>query len=199
MKKPCAPRVCLTSPIPPCSSGLTIIRVDDRSPAMACFVGAKLIARAQRYDVKISYLNGYPHPQIRIPFHSKVTWRSCGWRQGGRCPLKRRRNAHSKKNAAPRAKLRLPDLDHSKAAVPNSLRSPESQRGYRHSIDEFIAWYCSEPRLSFNKTVVTPSSPRAPSLYSSDTEHRAGCIANNCIGVTTKTCNATVESSPGQH
>ena len=36
-----------------------------------------------------------------------------------------------------------------------SLRSPESQRGYRHAIDEFIGWYCSEPRLSFNKTVVT--------------------------------------------
>ena len=36
-----------------------------------------------------------------------------------------------------------------------SLRSRESQRGYRHSIDEFITWYCSEPRLSFNKTVVT--------------------------------------------
>ena len=36
-----------------------------------------------------------------------------------------------------------------------SLRSPESQRSYRHSIDEFVFWYCSEPRLSFNKTVVT--------------------------------------------
>ena len=36
-----------------------------------------------------------------------------------------------------------------------SLRSPESQRSYRHSIDEFVLWYCSEPRLSFNKTVVT--------------------------------------------
>jgi site-specific recombinase XerD len=39
--------------------------------------------------------------------------------------------------------------------VLGSLRSRESQRGYRHSIDEFITWYCSEPRLSFNKTVVT--------------------------------------------
>jgi site-specific recombinase XerD len=39
--------------------------------------------------------------------------------------------------------------------VLNSLRSPESQRGYRHSLNEFIGWYCSEPRLSFNKTVVT--------------------------------------------
>ena len=82
-------------------------------------------------------------------------WRSCGWRQGGRCPLTRRQNALAKKKALPSSKLRFPDLDHSKAAVLNSLRSPESQRGYRHSIDEFICWYCSEPRLSFNKTVVT--------------------------------------------
>ncbi len=27
-------------------------------------------------------------------------------------------------------------------------------RGYRHAIDEFVDWYCSEPRLSFSKTVV---------------------------------------------
>src|ERR1700674_1983235 len=79
----------------------------------------------------------------------------CGWRQGGRCPLNRRQRANAKRKAAPRTKLRLPDLDHSKAAVLSSLRSPESQRGYRHSIDEFIGWYCSEPRLSFSKTVVT--------------------------------------------
>ena len=29
-----------------------------------------------------------------------------------------------------------------------------AQRGYRHAIDEFIDWYCSEPRLSFSKSVV---------------------------------------------
>jgi site-specific recombinase XerD len=55
----------------------------------------------------------------------------------------------------PKSKLGLPDLDHSKAAVLDSLHSPESKRGYRHAIDEFIEWYCSEPRLSFNKVVVT--------------------------------------------
>ena len=55
----------------------------------------------------------------------------------------------------PKTKLGLPDLDHSKTAVLESLRSPESKRGYRHAIDEFIQWYCSEPRLSFNKVVVT--------------------------------------------
>jgi len=56
-----------------------------------------------------------------------------------------------RKRHRPKSKLGLPDLDHARAAVLGSLRSPESQRGYRHSIDEFIAWYCSEPRLSFNK------------------------------------------------
>lgn len=51
--------------------------------------------------------------------------------------------------------MNLPDLDQARSAVLNSLPSKESQRGYRHAIDEFIAWYCSEPRLSFNKAVVT--------------------------------------------
>ena len=43
----------------------------------------------------------------------------------------------------------------SSAAALDSLPSEESQRGYRHAIEEFIAWYCSEPRLSFNRTAVT--------------------------------------------
>lgn len=52
-------------------------------------------------------------------------------------------------------KLGLPDLEQSKAAVLASLPSQESRRSYRHAIDEFVSWYCSEPRLSFSKTVVT--------------------------------------------
>ena len=39
----------------------------------------------------------------------------------------------------PKTKLGLPALDHSKSAVLNSLRSPESKRGYTHAIEEFIA------------------------------------------------------------
>src|ERR1700692_3717748 len=50
--------------------------------------------------------------------------------------------------------LRLPNLDHAKTAVLNTLGSPDSERSYRFAIDDFIAWYCSEPRLAFNKTVV---------------------------------------------
>ena len=48
----------------------------------------------------------------------------------------------------------MPDLEVAKFAVLNSLPCPDAQRGYRHAIDEFVDWYCSEPRLSLNKTVV---------------------------------------------
>ena len=50
--------------------------------------------------------------------------------------------------------LRLPDLEYAKAAVLNSFNSVDAKRGYRHGIDEFIDWYCSEPRLAFNRIVV---------------------------------------------
>jgi site-specific recombinase XerD len=50
--------------------------------------------------------------------------------------------------------LRLPDLDHCKRSVLNSLGSPASRRVYEYAIDQFIAWYCSEPRLAFNRIVV---------------------------------------------
>jgi len=46
------------------------------------------------------------------------------------------------------------DLEHAKAAVLNSLTSLDAQRGYRHAIDEFVDWYCSEPRLALNRIVV---------------------------------------------
>ncbi len=58
------------------------------------------------------------------------------------------------KRRVPKTVLRLPDLDQAKSAVLNSLSSIDAQRGYRHAIEEFIEWYCSEPRLSFSKTVV---------------------------------------------
>ena len=66
--------------------------------------------------------------------------------------------------------LRLPDLDHCKLAVLNSLGSPASRRVYQYAIDQFVAWYCSEPRLAFNRIVVATACtwnhagwPRTPS------------------------------------
>src|ERR1700674_2048694 len=65
------------------------------------------------------------------------------------------RTLKSKRKRAPKTVLKLPDLEQSKSAVLNSLTSPSSQRSYEHAIRDFIEWYCSEPRLAFNKTVVT--------------------------------------------
>jgi hypothetical protein len=39
-------------------------------------------------------------------------------------------------------------------AVLNSLASPGSRRVYQSAVEQFIAWYCSEPRLAFNRIVV---------------------------------------------
>ena len=50
--------------------------------------------------------------------------------------------------------LRLPDLDHAKASVLKCLSSPNSRRNYKFAMEEFITWYCSEPRLALNRTVV---------------------------------------------
>ena len=61
---------------------------------------------------------------------------------------------NAKRKGAPKRVLRLPDLDHAKRTVLNSLGSPDSTRAYAFAIDDFIAWYCSEPRLAFGKHVV---------------------------------------------
>jgi site-specific recombinase XerD len=65
----------------------------------------------------------------------------------------KRKNFRSKRKK-PKLILRLPDLEIARTAVLQSLTSPDSQRGYRHAMEEFVDWYCSEPRLAFNKTVV---------------------------------------------
>ncbi len=80
----------------------------------------------------------------------------------------------SKKRIKPnyhRRVLRIPDLDHCKLAVLNSLGSPASRRVYEYAIDQFTAWYCSEPRLAFNRIVVvryrcTPRLSTNPREYS---------------------------------
>ena len=60
----------------------------------------------------------------------------------------------SRKKKPPKRVLALPDLEHAKTAVLNSLTSASGQRTYDHAISEFVAWYCSEPGLAFNRTVV---------------------------------------------
>ena len=59
-----------------------------------------------------------------------------------------------RKKKSPKRKLELPDLEQAKSAVLNSLTSISGKRSYGYAITEFVRWYCSEPRLAFNRTVV---------------------------------------------
>src|SRR3954452_2823360 len=59
-----------------------------------------------------------------------------------------------KRKRSPKQPLGPADLEQSKAAVLNSLTSKSGQRSYDRAITDFVDWYCSEPRLSFNRTVV---------------------------------------------
>lgn len=56
-----------------------------------------------------------------------------------------RRKIRTKKPNRHKTKLGLPDLEHVKSAVLVSLRSPESQRSYRRSIEvlseQFLIWF----------------------------------------------------------
>jgi site-specific recombinase XerC len=60
----------------------------------------------------------------------------------------------TKKHVVRKIVLRLPDLDHAKTSVLNGLSSPRSRRNYKFAMEQFITWYCSEPRLALNRTVV---------------------------------------------
>ena len=58
------------------------------------------------------------------------------------------------KSASCSASLTVPELEQSKTTALNMLASAHSRRSYKHAIEKFIAWYCSEPRLGFNRSVV---------------------------------------------
>jgi hypothetical protein len=50
-----------------------------------------------------------------------------------------KRKPHSRrKRTTTKSVLRLPDLEHAKAAVLNSLTSLDAQRGYRHAINDSL-------------------------------------------------------------
>jgi integrase len=59
-----------------------------------------------------------------------------------------------RKKRTPKRVLGLPDLEQSKAAVLSSLTSKSGERTSDHAITDLVDWYCSEPRLALNRTVV---------------------------------------------
>jgi hypothetical protein len=66
--------------------------------------------------------------------------------------------SRARPKSPPKQVLALPDLEQAKTVVLNSLTSASAQRTYDHAIREFVAWYCSEPRLALNRTVVLRSA-----------------------------------------
>jgi hypothetical protein len=86
---------------------------------------------------------GFETITLQLNHHTGAAWEAAGM-------------AHRKASKSSKAKtiLRLVDLEQSKNAVLHSLGAASSQESYGHAIDEFIGWYCSEPRLAFNRTVV---------------------------------------------
>jgi hypothetical protein len=50
--------------------------------------------------------------------------------------------------------LTVPELEQSKISVLATWPSAHSRRTYRCAIEEFIDWYCSEPRIGFNRGVM---------------------------------------------
>jgi hypothetical protein len=60
-----------------------------------------------------------------------------------------------KRKHAPQSVRKLPDREQSQSAVRNSLPSVSSPRSDDYAIRHFLDWYSSEPRLAFNRIVVT--------------------------------------------
>ena len=76
--------------------------------------------------------------------------------------------------------LRLPDLDHCKTAVLNSLGSPASRRVYEYAIDQFNASAESHPanrRDFFN----THACFRQLSGFPHQTDDVPACLRRNCF------------------
>lgn len=90
-----------------------------------------------------------------------------------------RKHPSRKARAVPKTVLRLPDLDQAKSAVLNSLSSHDAQRGYRNAIDEFIEWYCSEPKVH---TIPEDDGPAEGQPRNSESWHpeRSTCASGPC-------------------
>jgi hypothetical protein len=61
-------------------------------------------------------------------------------------PVKRPRSKSVSRAVIPT----IPELEQAKMAAVNSLVSVQFRRGYKHAMDEFITWYCSESRLGLS-------------------------------------------------
>jgi hypothetical protein len=93
-----------------------------------------------------------------------------------------------RKKRSPKRVLALPDLEQTKSAVLNSLTSKSGQRTYDHAINEFVDWYCSEPRLAFNRTVVLRYRIFLEQKQLAATTINLRLVAVRCVAYEHQTC-----------
>jgi hypothetical protein len=97
-----------------------------------------------------------------------------------------------RKMKPPKRCLALPDLEQTKSAVLNSLTSKSGQQTYDHAINEFVDWYCSEPRLAFNRTVVLRYRIHL------EQRHLAPTTINLCLAAVTDGFRRRLSQRPAQ-
>src|SRR5579859_1075616 len=132
-----------------CSSSHSSRAGADQNIEAAC-IGRIQADFARNKGMENGIQGNFPTPTAK--------WRSeaCSsrsWPGGSGRPLPMPKKLSARRRSA-RNMLRLPDLDHSKNSVLQSLGSSASKRTYAFAINDFIAWYCSESTLAFGRTVV---------------------------------------------
>jgi hypothetical protein len=79
---------------------------------------------------------------------------------------------NAKPKRTPKRVLRLPDVDHSKRTVLDSLASPDSARAYAFAMNDFIAWYCSDSRAPQTESLA-PGAGRSSEWTGQTLRYRA--------------------------
>src|SRR2546426_10543463 len=70
---------------------------------------------------------------------------------------------------------------HHSNTVLNTLTSRSGQRTYDHAINEFVEWYCSEPRLAFNRTVVLRYRSRTETVRAFNDQPTSRSSSPSCL------------------
>jgi Bacterial Ig-like domain (group 3) len=105
--------------------------------------------------------------------------------------MKQKPSSRRKRSIA-KSVLRLPDLEHAKAAVLNSLNSTDAKRGYCHAIDEFGD--SGNGQASVNASFSTPGNRSITAKYVGDVNN-TGSISPKLTQVVNKYPSSTTVAS----
>jgi len=97
--------------------------------------------------------------------------------------MKQKPSSRRRRNST-KSVLRLPDLEHAKAAVLNSLNSADAKRGYRHAIDEFVTGIVRNP--AWPSTGSWSCAIALISNHVNSPPETSICVLAPCVGSPTK-------------